>query len=614
MTITNHVDARSIVEALGGTWHGSYGSARCPAHNDTRPSLSVSDGEKQAIVVKCHTGCENKDVITALSTRGLWPESEPFVAPTLQAPNGNGHATDDDEDEDPLEAYLKTHDAQPAGIAETYPYRDENNHDVFETVRYIPKDFKQRHRGPHNEWIWNLKGVRRVLYRLPELIAADKDAWVFIPAGEKDVDRLRSLGLVSTTNPLGEGKWDVDYNEWLRGRTVVLLQDNDETGAKHVERVRDELRGIAVAVWPLLLPNLPEKGDVSDWLDAGGNAELLYRLAENARPKPPVVGLAEFMAESTTMDSQLVEGILWANRTTWIFASAGTGKTLFSLALGLHIAAGKPFLGRKVIQGPVLLIEEDSPFSSLRQYVQELADIYQIDLAAIPFYINREQGLRVMDDAGLERAKELILSCPQEPILVLMDAAERLAPSDKYNSKELDPLVRLIQWMLNRMISPVIIDHTRRVPPKDVKETNPIDLLFGGLTKRAIADIMMWFSGSFRTGGVRVTYAKFRGETPASFDLKFTSDEGFQVIDVPTNNLTPSEQKITRFINNNPSRWYTKQEICDGAGVPEGTARRSLPALVTRRWLVSDGDEAGAGRGNEARYKANHDAKGPFDA
>jgi hypothetical protein len=170
-------------------------------------------------------------------------------------------------------------------IVATYDYVDEAGCFLFQTVRYDPKDFKQRRRDGKGGWVWSLAGVARVLYRLPELLAADTPDTVFIPEGEKDVENLRALGLVATTNPMGaNNKWRCEYNEALRGRPVVILPDNDDPGREHALDVARNLAGVAASVKLLELPGLPFGGDVSDWLVAGGTAAELVRLAEAADP------------------------------------------------------------------------------------------------------------------------------------------------------------------------------------------------------------------------------------------------------------------------------------------------------------------------------------------
>ena len=118
--------------------------------------------------------------------------------------------------------------------------------------------------------------VRAVPYRLPQLLEADPDEVVVICEGEKDCDRLASLGMVATTNAGGAGKWRPELSEFLRGRRVVVILDNDAAGESHGQLVARSLFGIARSVALLRLPGLPPKGDVSDWLDAGGTVEQLH--------------------------------------------------------------------------------------------------------------------------------------------------------------------------------------------------------------------------------------------------------------------------------------------------------------------------------------------------
>lgn len=125
------------------------------------------------------------------------------------------------------------------------------------------------------------------LYRLPELLAADPQEVVFLCEGEKDVDRLRSIGLVATTTRWAPTGWQSSYNQYLRGRRVIILQDNDEAGEQRVRKVSASLRATAVEVCKLLLDGLPEHGDVSYWFDAGGSVEELRELAAAAPSAVP---------------------------------------------------------------------------------------------------------------------------------------------------------------------------------------------------------------------------------------------------------------------------------------------------------------------------------------
>lgn len=148
------------------------------------------------------------------------------------------------------------------------------------------KQWTQQHLN-NGKWITGHGRGRWLLYRLPELLRADLHTTVFICEGEKDVDNLYKLGFVATTNPNGAGHWRADYNEHFRGRQVVILPDNDKAGETHTRVVLEELAGIARALHVIRLPGLSRKGDVSDWIEAGGTREELIALVSDVRGEPP---------------------------------------------------------------------------------------------------------------------------------------------------------------------------------------------------------------------------------------------------------------------------------------------------------------------------------------
>lgn len=167
-------------------------------------------------------------------------------------------------------------------VVASYDYEDESGAVLFQVVRFEPKDFRQRRRDDAGNWSWELDGVRRVPYRLPELIAAvEQGELICIVEGEKDADALADIGCTATTNPGGAGNWRDDYNAALEGALIVILPDNDNAGRTHAEQVARALHSTA-SVRIVELLNLPAKGDVSDWLAAGGTREQLEALAAAA--------------------------------------------------------------------------------------------------------------------------------------------------------------------------------------------------------------------------------------------------------------------------------------------------------------------------------------------
>ena len=239
--------------AAGGNPKESRGkwTGLCPAHEldgqKHTPSCDVTAGGKVPVLALCRSrNCTYPDMVRALG---------------LDRVTTNG-----------------THD----DIVAVFDYRDESGALLFQVVRRHPKKFVQRTPAPGGGWSWKRNGARRVLYRLPELLTADPAAVVHFVEGEKDADRLAGLGLVATTAPEGAGKWRPEYAEHLRGRSVAVLPDNDTPGRDHGDKVAAGLRGVAASVRLVHLrdvaPDLPEGGDVSDWLNAGGTIEKLQAL------------------------------------------------------------------------------------------------------------------------------------------------------------------------------------------------------------------------------------------------------------------------------------------------------------------------------------------------
>jgi putative DNA primase/helicase len=170
-----------------------------------------------------------------------------------------------------------------------YNYQNADGSPAFQVVRTITGSprFLQRRLDGQGKWIWSIKGIKRVLYRLPELLAASPGSIVFIAEGEKDVDRLRAHSRVATCNSGGAGKWHDEYAEHLRGQHIRVIPDNDPPGEAHALDITHKLHGVALSVRIVRLPGLPPKGDVSDWLNAGNAIEDLDRLAEEAPDYQP---------------------------------------------------------------------------------------------------------------------------------------------------------------------------------------------------------------------------------------------------------------------------------------------------------------------------------------
>ncbi len=233
-------------------------------------------------------------------------------------------------------------------IVATYDYRAENGDLLFQVCRTDPKSFRQRKPKPGGGWDWRVKGVRVVPYRLPELLA-EPDRPVVVVEGEKDVDALAAIGLLATCNPGGALKWTCEHAEFLRGRRVVILPDNDTVGCQHAEAVATTLRGLAASVRIVNLPGLAPKGDVSDWLDAGGTKEQLVALIQAAPDwKPAVEPWPELERFEDANLPDFPTAALPAVLRQWVEAEAHATQTPPDLAGLLALAVLSSILARRV--------------------------------------------------------------------------------------------------------------------------------------------------------------------------------------------------------------------------------------------------------------------------
>lgn len=277
-----------IIERTGARKRGDQWQGTCPCHDDRKASLSIapistcSACNEELIKVDCLAGCDTEHEI--MPKLGLRPGSLGGHAPNCpyrkKRINGNGHARNNGHINGARHFAPTTKAKQKHRIVEAYPYRDEAGVLLYENVRYEPKKFLQRRSDGRGGHVWNLDGVRRVPYRLPELLAEPLTTPVHVTEGEKDCDRLRALGLCATTNSAGAGQWSDEFNEFLRGRPVVLSLHNDKSGRERGVRIARALMDVAASVHVLEFRELPEKADVSDWLDLGHSKdELLERVA-----------------------------------------------------------------------------------------------------------------------------------------------------------------------------------------------------------------------------------------------------------------------------------------------------------------------------------------------
>ena len=315
--------------------------ACCPAHDDHSPSLSIAVDVEGRILLRCHAGCPTPAVVEALG----------LTMADLRPDRG---ATD---------TTFKT--------AAVYKYTNEQGELLFEVVRMTPKGFRQRRPDGKGGHEWNLTGVRRVPYRLPEILkAVATNTVVYVVEGEKDVQAIEAAGAVATCNPGGAGKWRDEYSALLKGAEVVIVADKDEPGRAHAAQVAKSLSGMASSV---RIVEAKVGKDAADHLAAHCCIEEFVAIADESRegqasPEDAAkafwlsprsaAGWAEYVPERL---DYVIEP--WAARgyVTDIVGREKGGKSTFVTSACGAIATGTPFLGYEVQQARVLYLYEGGP-------------------------------------------------------------------------------------------------------------------------------------------------------------------------------------------------------------------------------------------------------------
>ncbi len=238
---------------------------RCPAHDDAKPSLSISEGDGGRILFKCHAGCSFDSITAALG-----------LSASDLAPNGNEGTTG------------RRGRPPKFKVVATYNYCDASGKLLSQVCRMEPKDFRQCRPDASavGGFAWNTKGVRQVPFRLPELIAAVKvGELVIIAEGEKDVEALVRHGFAATCNAGGAGKWRGEFGQYFDGaKFVVVIADRDAPGRAHAADVAAKLKPLARSVKLIELSDIEARPvkDAADFFAAGGTADALRALCADA--------------------------------------------------------------------------------------------------------------------------------------------------------------------------------------------------------------------------------------------------------------------------------------------------------------------------------------------
>lgn len=414
--------------------------ACCPVksahkHGDRAPSLSVGKGNNGSIVFYCQGGCSQESVLQALglSMKDLFPDGDRPRFDRRQEYRPRPTSRED-----------------RGSIAAQYDYTDENGQLLARKTRWETavdgkrkKTFTWGH--PAGQGFQSGRNGMAVPYRLPELVKAET---VFLCEGEKDVDNLTAQGLAATCSPDGAGtgsKWRDSYTPYFAGKTVYILQDNDDVGKKFAQYEAQKLSPVAQEVKVLdltaLWPGLPEHGDISDVMEHLGATQALADLLELADKapgwEPPPPEKSPFLSSFHTLSdfteeepSWLVEGWIPEGQITLLAADGGTGKTTLWCNLVAALSSGRPCLldSPDVKREPLKVAffsTEDSVKKKLKRQLRQ-AGANEDNILTTDFSSGGGDALRELK-LGSDRLREVIANF--RPALCVFDPIQGFLPS-----------------------------------------------------------------------------------------------------------------------------------------------------------------------------------------
>lgn len=348
----------TLAEAVEKARGGSEITCRCPGHEDSSPSLSVALGAGK-VILKCHAGCDTRDVLAAAGM--TWAD-----------------LFDPDDNLAPENSWT------PAGEAShIYPYIDEQGSVLYEVLR-VPKAgggktfFQRTWSEVQSKYIWSVRDVRRVLYRLPDVLnCVANGETVYVTEGERDADTVRRMGLCSTTNAMGAGKWEDDYTDSLAGATIVMLSDADAAGRAHTRMVRERLieAGCRVEI-------REPRGDFKDITEmhqkgGGGIDEMMVVVPfQDAERIKFGIDVLDVILRPASITEFVIPGTLARRERLLVTGLEGHGKSTLLRQIAVQVAAGiHPFALTEAEPKRVLVIDAENEPGQTRQSWTDLVGL-----------------------------------------------------------------------------------------------------------------------------------------------------------------------------------------------------------------------------------------------
>ncbi|MFZ5988079.1 MAG: AAA family ATPase [Bacillota bacterium] len=446
-TLLTHLNIKDwyISELPSLKVYNGKGQALCPLHNDHKPSLSINFKTGKYY---CHSCKKGGDIFSFYQRK----HNVGFKTALFE-----------------LSKFAGLNPEPEKRIDRTYDYLDEKSNRVFQAIRYEPKSFSLRRPNNNRGWINDLQGVKLIPYNLPEVVKAED---VIIAEGEKDVETLRKIGLVASCNPMGAGKWRDEYNQYFKNKNTAIISDNDPIGKEHALKVAKSLNKIAKSVKIIELPNLPEKGDVSDWIAQGHTKEELIKIIkqttkwEESKEKDFCSSLPRGR-DLINLDINLewvVDKIIPKKAITVLHGKGGVGKTWISLILANCVSKGIPFMGLETEKMPVVYVDLENPLPVLVERARKtgVEDV-------IFWHSTNNRRPPKLNKPDWELYKSLYKNS-----LIIFDTLRALQDIDENNSQDMALIMGRLKELREEGFTIILLHHTPKSDERIYKGSTAI--------------------------------------------------------------------------------------------------------------------------------------------
>jgi len=414
--------------------------ARCPAHDDKNPSLSIIEASDGKILLKCFAGCSTEEICNAIGIQvsDLFPKTEKNYQ---KKENPNNYIA--------------------------YQYEDENGNVIYEKVRIESnnnereKRFYFRRKDEKGNIIKGKPEGKNLLYKISKIkqaIAQNKP--VYLVEGEKDVDTLLSHGLFATTSeitPISPNQWKQEYTLLLKDADVVILYDYDKTGFKRRDLLGNALHGKVKSLKVVDLPGLECKDfhgeDISDWLEKGNTAQQLVDITnktplhvptqQTTHSKVQIISMEELLEMELPEREMLLAPFLPTQGLALLHAKRGVGKTLVALGISYAVAGGGSFF---VWEAPaakrVLYIDGEMPAVLLQE---RLSNIFHLNTTSKPHenfldFITPDLQEESMPNLLTREGRDAITEIAKNYDLVVVDNLSTLCNGEENEAESWIPI------------------------------------------------------------------------------------------------------------------------------------------------------------------------------